>query len=61
MTTILLRVLNTEEDEDEKPCYREWDVDGWWCVNDHTGCIYNDGNNTCMAEGESNQPLEGEK
>ena len=38
---------------DELPCVREWDEAtgffeaGWWCVNDHTGCIWNDGHNTC--------------
>ena len=30
------------------PCYREMEEDGsWTCMNDHTGCIWNDGHNTC--------------
>lgn len=29
-------------------CLREKDGDGSQCVNDHTGCIWNDGHNTCM-------------
>jgi len=43
-------------------CYREWDNDpenpGWFCVNDHTGCMWNAGNNTCYHEGEDESPLE---
>ena len=42
----------------EKGCEREWDNDGWWCINDRTGCLYNDGHNTCTAEGDSLRPLE---
>jgi hypothetical protein len=48
----------------EKPCYREYDPepepDGfdWWCVNDHTGCLWNDGSNGCGHEGDSSSPLE---
>jgi hypothetical protein len=42
----------------EMPCEREWDNDGWWCINDHTGCLYNDGHNTCQHEGNSLSPLE---
>ena len=56
-------------DQNEKPCLREWDSvprssdylfleSGWWCVNDHTGCLWNDGNNTCNHEGDSLSPLE---
>ena len=47
------------------PCEREWDKDpnfkdggAWWCINDHTGCIYNDGQNTCGCEGDHPRPLE---
>ncbi len=43
---------------EEKPCEREWDDDGWWCVNDHTGCLWNDGHNTCSHRGDSHSPLE---
>jgi hypothetical protein len=51
----------------EKPCVREWDEAtgffeaGWWCVNDHTGCIHNDGHNSCCHEGKSTSPLGGWK
>jgi hypothetical protein len=55
--------IDAEPDECA-PCYRTWDGDpenpGWWCRNDHTGCSWNDGNNTCMHPGESNSPLEDE-
>ena len=53
------------DDTSGLPCEREWDdspwlKDGgaWWCVNDHTGCLWNDGQNTCNHEGESLSPLE---
>ena len=50
------------EEEEELPCCREQEEDGtWWCVNDHTGCFYNDGNNGCNCEGNSVCPLEEEK
>ena len=40
-------------------CKREKDFDSsWTCINDHTGCVYNDGNNECMEEGSSLSPLE---
>jgi hypothetical protein len=49
----------------DKPCLREWfenhgpDGGGFWaCMNDHTGCLYNDGHNECMAGGHSNSPLD---
>jgi len=42
----------------DKPCEREQDDAGWFCVNDHTGCLWNDGNNTCNHEGDSLSPLE---
>ena len=45
------------EDSKEMPCEREWDNDGWWCINDHTGCIFNDGHNTCTHRGDSLSPL----
>ena len=41
------------------PCYREMEEDGsWTCMNDHTGCIWNDGHNTCNHDGKSLSPLE---
>jgi hypothetical protein len=44
------------------PCLREPDDDGWQCVNDHTGCVYNDGHNTCVhAHPTSLEPLEDER
>ncbi len=46
------------------PCEREWDRDpnfkaggAWYCINDHTGCLYNDGHNTCCYEGNDPSPL----
>ncbi len=45
-------------EKDELPCYREHEDGEWTCMNDHTGCLYNDGNNECMYEGNSTQPLE---
>jgi len=44
----------------KKQAFLEVSVGDWWCVNDHTGCIWNDGNNVCGHEGESMSPLEGE-
>ena len=49
---------------EELPCLREkqdhylLEKGPWWCVNDHTGCLYNDGHNTCQYEGNSLSPLE---
>ena len=40
------------------PCERELDDAGWCCINDHTGCLWNDGHNTCNHEGDSLSPLE---
>jgi len=41
------------------PCYREMEEDGsWTCMNDHTGCIWNDGHNECSHDGNSLSPLE---
>ena len=31
---------------------------GWQCCNDQTGCMYNDGHNTCCHHGLSRKPLE---
>ena len=43
------------------PCYREREEDGsWTCMNDHTGCIWNDGHNECYHRGKSLSPLEEE-
>jgi hypothetical protein len=39
-------------------CFRVKDGTEWWCINDHTGCLWNDGNNTCMNEDEGEEPLE---
>jgi len=49
-----------EATEVEKPCERTWDVDGWWCINDHTGCLWNNGHNECLHEGGGLAPLEDE-
>lgn len=46
---------------DELPCLREREDDidpPWTCVNDHTGCLYNNGHNGCNHDGDSRQPLE---
>lgn len=49
------------DEEEELPCLRDIEEDGtWWCINDHTGCLYNDGNNGCNHPGKSICPLEGE-
>ena len=55
--------MSNTDDADDLPCYREREVavmppSIWWCLNDHTGCIWNDGNNTCNHPGESMTPLE---
>jgi hypothetical protein len=43
--------LEDDDDEDEEPCYRAKDQDGcWYCVNDHTGCLWNDGQNGCTFD-----------
>ncbi len=49
-----------EDTSDGGECLREFDSHGpeGGCVNDHTGCIWNDGNNTCTAPGTSLRPLE---
>lgn len=31
-------------------CLREMDGEEHQCCNDHTGCIWNDGHNTCMFD-----------
>lgn len=60
----ILYVLDIEENDilDYLPCLREieyqGDTEDWWCVNDHTGCVWNDGTNTCMAPGKSDSPLD---
>ena len=59
-------MTDLEKDEPSGlPCEREWDKDpnfkdggAWWCINDHTGCIYNDGQDTCGCEGDHPRPLE---
>lgn len=50
----------TPEPED-LPCLRELEPDAdpqWTCVNDHTGCMWNDGHNGCHHAGKNTQPLE---
>ena len=45
--------------EPEK-CARAYDDTepvGWQCMGDNTGCIYNDGNNTCTHPGCHPEPL----
>ncbi len=37
-------------------CLREqFDPNEYQCVNDHTGCIYNNGHNECMFDKKSNK------
>lgn len=46
---------------ENEACFREPEEDGTWtCVNDHTGCIWNDGHNECFHEGDKASPLEEE-
>jgi len=57
----VLEELRTEKGD--APCERSPDQDpdgtsAWNCDNDHTGCLHNDGNNTCMHDGDSLSPLE---
>lgn len=48
-----------EEDELSLPCMRVRDPeDAWVCINDHTGCIWNDGKNECSCPGDSTTPME---
>jgi len=44
----------------KKQAFLEVSAGDWWCINDHTGCIYNDGQNTCGCEGDHPRPLESE-
>jgi len=60
-----LGLLNDESGNMADICRRYMDVDrrrpepsGWQCCNDHTGCWYNDGHNTCTHPGVSMHPLE---
>jgi hypothetical protein len=60
-------VEDVEDIEDEElPCYRNLETSGsdmekhWVCVNDHTGCLYNDGQNECVHDGHSSHPLKHE-
>ena len=46
----------THRDE-ANPCEREKDADEWVCINDHTGCLWNDGHNGCSHEGEKLFPI----
>ncbi len=40
------------------PCRRMLHEGEWVCVNGHTGCHYNDGQDTCTAEGDEESPLQ---
>ena len=42
------------------PCYREMEEGTWTCINDHTGCLWNNGHNECFHGGNSLTPLEEE-
>ena len=42
----------------EEPAPESNGDSSWWCLNDHTGCLWNDGSNTCNHPGESMAPLE---
>jgi len=60
---VIVEPEDDETEEEELPCERspDEDLDGtpaWNCDNDHTGCIWNDGNNTCYHPGNSLTPLE---
>lgn len=65
----MIEFINIDEmwdiDYESERCYRVWDINpidpGWICVNDNTGCLYNDGHNTCFHEGASLHPLEDEE
>ena len=48
------------EDPDIYPCYREMEEGSWTCINDHTGCLWNNGHNECSHGGNSLSPLEEE-
>jgi|SaaInlV_100m_DNA_2_1039680.scaffolds.fasta_scaffold37569_2 hypothetical protein len=50
----------TKQAWDRLGCLRELEPDAdppWTCVNDHTGCMWNDGHNGCHHEGNNTQPL----
>ena len=53
-------MFDFSEDSKELPCEREKDGGSWRSINDHTGCIFNDGLNTCTHRGDSLSPLEDE-
>ena len=44
----------------EEPTAESSEESSWWCINDHTGCLWNDGHNICSHDGDSPSPLEGE-
>lgn len=50
-------LLDLPDEEEDLPCLREYDTDGWQCLNDHTGCLWNNGNNECMHPGTHCAPL----
>jgi hypothetical protein len=45
---------------DNDPCLRQFEEEdqSWSCLNDHTGCLWNDGHNGCSHPGSMLQPLE---
>ena len=56
---------DTDIDYDGEKCQRYMDFhgirddrNGWQCCNDQTGCMYNDGGNTCLEWGISKSPVE---
>ena len=54
---------NQSAGEEEPECYRELgeETGEWACMNDVTGCMYNDGQNGCTHEGDRCTPLEDEE
>jgi hypothetical protein len=57
MTVVLPDPLDTDDDI-IYPCYREMEDGSWTCINDHTGCLWNNGHNECSHGGNSLSPLE---
>lgn len=51
--------LENDGPSDHIDCYRSVQVGetGWQCWSDETGCLYNDGHNSCSHEGYSLTPL----
>ena len=58
-------VICSEHEVEEEPCFRSkhtalYGTELWNCDNRHTGCLWNDGYNTCSHDGDSLSPLEEE-